>query len=237
MFVIDCRGKSVLVISDIHFPYHHPDTLPFLTAIKRRLKPEIVTSVGDEADFHGINFHDHEAELFSAGHELDLTIDKLQELHKLWQKIYFCESNHGSMLLRRLKHAGIPIRVLRDLPELYGTPKWSWHENIVLKTKLGEVLMTHGKGPALSKQNGGRSTIQGHYHGKFEIVWSKGDLAEFFSMFTGCLVNYESLAMRYGRNFVQKPILGVGWISKSGIPKLIKMNLNKRGRWTGKLEV
>lgn len=239
MFVIDARGKSVLILSDIHAPYSHPDCLPFLAAVKRRLKPDLVASVGDEADFHGINFHSKEVELFSADHELEKAAEELRKIHKLFPKVAFCESNHGSMLLRKLKHHGIPVRVLRELHEIYKTPKWSWHENLILKTKLGQIFITHGKAAssgALAKSNG-CSVIQGHFHGKFEITWHKGDMTEFFSMFVGCLVDYHSLAMRYGRNFVQKPILGVGWIGKDGMPKLIKMNLNKKGRWTGKLSI
>jgi hypothetical protein len=239
MFVIDARGKSALLLSDIHAPYSHPDFLLFLAAIKKKLKPDITLSVGDEADFHGINFHDHEAELFSADHELMAAKKELQELAKLFPKIHFCESNHGSMLLRRLKKAGVPIRVLRELSEIYETPKWSWHENLLVKTKQGDVLVTHGKsaGSGTLAKNNGCSVIQGHYHGKFEITWHKGDVKEFFSMFVGCLVDYNSLAMRYGRNFVQKPILGVGWLGKDGTPKLIKMNLDKKGRWTKKLSL
>ena len=40
--------KSILVISDQHAPYHHIDTLDFLSAIKQKYKPDCVVNIGDE---------------------------------------------------------------------------------------------------------------------------------------------------------------------------------------------
>ena len=39
--------KSILVISDQHAPYHHIDTLDFLSAIKEKYKPDCVVNIGD----------------------------------------------------------------------------------------------------------------------------------------------------------------------------------------------
>ena len=50
--------KSILVISDQHAPYHHIDTLDFLSAIKEKYKPDCVVNIGDEMDWHSISFHD-----------------------------------------------------------------------------------------------------------------------------------------------------------------------------------
>jgi len=35
-------NKRILVISDTHCPYHHPDLIPFLKAIKKKYKPDRV---------------------------------------------------------------------------------------------------------------------------------------------------------------------------------------------------
>ena len=44
--------KSVLVISDLHIPYHHPDAFKFLAALKKKYKPDLVVNIGDEIDQH-----------------------------------------------------------------------------------------------------------------------------------------------------------------------------------------
>ena len=46
------KRQCILVISDMHHPYAHPDLVPFLKAIKAKFKPTDVVCIGDEADFH-----------------------------------------------------------------------------------------------------------------------------------------------------------------------------------------
>ena len=54
-------------------------------------------------------------------------------------------------------------------------------------------------------------------------------------MIVGCLVDPESMAFAYGKNFTKNPILGVGWINELGEPTLIRMITDKHNRWIGKL--
>ena len=43
--------ESVLVISDLHIPYHHKDSFKFLQKIKKQFKPDTVINIGDLLDF------------------------------------------------------------------------------------------------------------------------------------------------------------------------------------------
>lgn len=223
MLEIDARGLRVLAVSDTHLPYSKKGYLGFLSKVNDKFKPDIVIGMGDELDFHGMNFHGHDTDLYSAGHELDRAIDELQNgLHKIFPKMYLLESNHGSMVLRRAKHHGIPIRTLKPLPDLYGTPGWSWHEHILVQTNAGPVYFCHGQSGSYGKlvKEVGASTVQGHFHGKFEITYHRSALTTRFSMFVGCLIDADSLAMAYGRNHAVKPILGSGGIDRNGHPLL-----------------
>lgn len=220
---INARGKRVLVISDLHIPYSVKGYLRFLKHLQKVFKPHLVINIGDELDYHDQSMHDSDRDLDSAGVELDKSIKELQDgLHKLFPKMYLLESNHGSMTLRRAKKHGIPIRTIRPLPELYGTPKWSWHDELILETDEGDVYLCHGKSGTYGKmsQAAGISSIQGHFHGKFEITYHRGVRDTRYNMFVGCLVDDASLAMAYGRNFTVKPILGCGGIWESGEPVL-----------------
>ena len=60
-------NRCILIISDTHCPYHHEDLIPFLTAIKKKYKPDRVVHIGDETDKHGLNFHGQDPDLPSAG--------------------------------------------------------------------------------------------------------------------------------------------------------------------------
>src|ERR1700749_1207382 len=95
------QAKSILVLSDMHHPYAHPDTVPFLKAVKAKYKPDTVVCIGDEADFHDSSFHDSDPDLDSAGVELEKAIKGLAPIYKLFPKVTVIESNHGSMVMRK----------------------------------------------------------------------------------------------------------------------------------------
>lgn len=233
---LDGTGKTILIISDLHIPYMHPDWIAFLTAIKKKYlnNRSLILNVGDELDNHGISFHPTDVDLFSAGHELSVSIEKLSHLNKLFPKMYILESNHGSLAVRRAKSDGIPLMYHKELSEVYNTPKWEWHHDIVLKTAHKyPTYLCHGK---QSKYNGlskemGMNAIQGHFHGKAEITWSLTPTMWRYNMFTGCLIDHKSMAFHYGKNHIPKPILSVGFISRDGMPHLIFMSLDKNGKW------
>jgi predicted phosphodiesterase len=46
--------KRILVISDMHIPYHHKDSIKFLKEIKKEFKPDTIINIGDSIDFHNI---------------------------------------------------------------------------------------------------------------------------------------------------------------------------------------
>ena len=234
---INAKGRSVLVISDMHVPYHHVDTVKFLTAVKEKLLSErsIIINVGDEVDGHALSFHDSISELDSAGKELEKARNYLAEISAIFPKMYICESNHGALIYRRAKHNGIPLDYIKPLSEVYGVKSWTWHDSIIVETSAGSVYVCHGKTATYGKlcKEVMMSAIQGHFHGKFEITWHRSPLGDRFNMYVGCLIDYKSMAFAYGKNHLPKPILGVGYICEDGKPFLIKMDLDKNGRWTG----
>ena len=240
MLELDGKGRTVLLISDQHAPYHHTDMLEFLRALKDRYLDDesIIINMGDEVDYHAISFHSSDVDLYSAGHELNLAIEKISHLHDIFPKMHLLESNHGSLVYRRAKADGIPIRHLKPLKELYNTPDWEWHDDILLETNHAyKTYLCHGKTGVYNKlaKEMGMNAVQGHYHGKAEITWSRTPTMWRYNMFVGCLINYKSLAFAYGKNHIPKPIISLGIIDKDGQPHLKFMDLDKNGRWTGKI--
>lgn len=230
MLKLDARGKRVLFISDTHIPYSVSGYLSFLSDLKEKFKPDIVIHGGDEVDYHAISFHKSHAELYSAGHELDKAIIELQEgLHKLFPKLYLLESNHGSLVYRRLKHEGIPIRHLKPLHELYETPLWSWHEKILLKTNSGKVLVSHGRSATAGvwSKGAGMSTVEFHYHTKFHVTHFQSEERSWFSMHCGCLADKASMAMAYANTNIAEFINGTGALRADGQPVLFPYSRKK----------
>lgn len=228
---------SILVISDMHKPYGHPDTESFLTAVKRKYGPDRVICIGDEADFHDLSFHDSDPNLQSAGFELEAAIQCLKPLYKLFPKVTVVESNHGSMVLRKAINAGMPRQVIRTYNEILQAPKgWSWIFDVIVQTRLGPVYFCHGKSasPGRLASQYGMSCVQGHYHEKAQISYISTPERLMFDAHTGCLADDKSLALGYNKVNPKRPIVSIIVIIK-GIPQIVPMILSKGGRWIGEL--
>lgn len=232
------KNDRILIISDLHAPYGHPDTVSFLTAIKKKYKPTRVILTGDEADFHAISFHDSDADLDSPSVELEKAIDALKPLYKLFPVAEVLESNHGSLVLRKALANNLSRRFFKSPGEILEAPKsWTWHFDITLKLPDGNFCYLHHSKGANVKRNSqamGMSFIQGHHHESFEISYWGNPNALLFGMTVGCLVDPKSLAMAYSKNNLRRPIIGCGIVIDSQ-PVLIPMRLNKKGRWIKKL--
>ena len=230
-------SKSILVISDMHAPYGHPDTLPFLTACKAKFKPTEVICIGDEVDFHDLSFHDSDPDLDSAGVELEKAIKALIPIYKLFPKVTVVESNHGSMVLRKALTGSIPKKAIKPYNEILDAPKgWEWVFDTKLNTPIGPVYFCHGKSGAAGRlaSQYGMSCVQGHYHEKSQITYISTPERLMFDAHTGCLADDTSLALGYNKINPKRIIVSI-LVILNGIPQIIPMILNSKGRWINKL--
>jgi predicted phosphodiesterase len=229
--------KRILVISDMHLPYQHKDSIKFLKEIKKEFKPDTITSIGDLLDQHALSFHDSSPELYSAGHELDKAKEYVKELESIFPKLIEVDSNHSSMIYRRALKHGLPRAYLKDYGDFLETKKWKWVDDLTLTMSNGQrCFFTHGRSADVLKvsQTMGMSAVQGHYHTKFVISWWANPDNLFFGMNVGCLIDQKSMAFNYAKNFRTRFIIGCGIII-NGIPRLLPMVLDKKGDWIGKI--
>lgn len=236
--VLPYDSSSILVISDQHMPYEHPDMFDFLEAIKKKYKPTMVVNIGDEVDKHALSFHDSDADLPSAGYELEMAIGKIKQMEKLFPEMILVDSNHGSLALRKFKHHGIPMKYLASQHEIYGVSQnWQWVNDLTVELPNGQdCYFCHGmvkNGIKLAAQRG-TNVVQGHYHTDFRIDYIGNPNSLLFSMQVGCLIDRHSLAFAYDKLNLNRPIIGTGMIIDSK-PVLIPMNLSQEGRWDRKL--
>ncbi len=231
------KNKRILVISDMHLPYQHKDSIKFLKEIKKQFKPDTTLSIGDLLDQHALSFHDSSPELYSAGMELDKAKEYVRELESVFPKLIEVDSNHSSMIYRRALKHGLPKAYLKDYGDFLETKKWKWVDDLTLTMSNGQrCFFTHGRSADVLKvsQSMGMSAVQGHYHTKFVIsYWANPDNL-FFGMNVGCLINQKSMAFNYAKNFRTRFIIGCGIII-DGIPRLLPMVINKKGDWIGKI--
>ncbi len=231
-------NDCILVIPDIHYPYSHPDVIPFLTAIKKKYKPTRIINLGDEVDGHAISMHDSDPDLDSAGVELSKSILMIEELGNLFPIMDLMESNHGSLVFRRAKKYGIPKHVIKSYSEmLQASLGWKWHNRLVVTLpNKQKCLFVHSLGANVLQvaQSLGMSVVEGHHHSQFEIRYYDNGESLIFGLVSACLIDDESLAYSYNKLSVKRPIMGASLIINS-LPILVPMRLNKNRRWTGEL--
>lgn len=232
------QNDIILFISDLHAPYHHKDAIAFLAAIKTKYKPTRVVCIGDEVDYHALSFHDSDPDLDCAGVELTRAQATMKQLEQLFPVMDLVHSNHGSMVYRKAKAAGMPRHVIKPYHEILGvSDKWKWHRFLTLEQNTGcPIFVCHG-----SKKNSenyskhlGCNVVQGHYHEDMRIGFTNTPKGTIWGMNLGCLIDDEELSFEYNKINPMRPTLGTGLVIK-GRPLLIPMILNDKGSWDGHL--
>tara|TARA_Y100000004_G_scaffold112964_1_gene126825 strand:+ start:1445 stop:2146 length:702 start_codon:yes stop_codon:yes gene_type:complete len=231
------KNSKVLIISDLHIPYHHKDSFNFLKEIKKEFKPDKIVNIGDSLDQHALSFHDSSPDLYSAGHELQKAKEYIKELEDIFPEVIEVDSNHSSLIYRRALKHGLPRAYLKDYGDFLETKKWKWVDDLTLTLSNNQrCFFTHGRSADILKvsQTMGMSAVQGHYHTKLLISWWANPDNLFFAMNVGCLINQKNMAFNYARNFKTRFILGCGIII-NGFPRLLPMVLDNSGSWIKKI--
>jgi hypothetical protein len=211
-----------LFIADLHAQYQHPKAFRFLRDIKKEYKLTHVASVGDLADYHATSRHPKDPDGRSAGDELKLCREALQELYSIFPKMTIAHSNHDARPYKMAYAAGLSNEFLRSYNEILKVgPGWEWKYDFV----LNDVYVNHGEGAdaiVMSKRLG-CNVVQGHRHSKGYIQhWSGPTGRTHWAGQTGCLVDPDSYAMAYGKTSLDKPVLG-SIVVVDGLPEYLRL--------------
>lgn len=232
------ENSRILVIPDMHMPYCHPDTWKFLAAVKKKYKPDRVVCLGDEVDHHALSYHEKDPDLDSAGIELEKAVKFLKPIYKLFPEVDVLESNHGSLVYRKAKTAGIPRRLIVPYREQIEAPKgWKWHFDLKIQMSNGQwVYFHHGKSakPIELSREEGMCSVEGHYHTKFHVTTWRNSKRLMWGAHAGYLADHDSLAQAYAKNNLKRGVVGC-IVILSGWARLVPMPLRKDGRWIGEV--
>lgn len=227
-------NSRILLISDMHIPYHHQDLIAFLKHLKAKYNPTRVICLGDELDKHALSYHDSDPDLPSAGDELRKSLPVVEELFKLFPKMDIIESNHGSLVWRKAKTFGIPKHYIKSYNDVLGVDEgWKWSFDLTLTLPNGQkCYIHHGKTSNVIQlsQQMGMCAVQGHYHESFKIDYWGNPTGLYWGMQCGCLIDDDALAFNYNNVNIKRPIIGTGLIIDS-MPILEPMILDSSGRW------
>lgn len=229
--------KTIIVISDMHIPYHHPDSLKFLAAAKKKYKPDLVICIGDLGEFHDISFHPSDPDMDSAGRELIALRKYAKQLEKIFPKMIIVGSNHGDLPLRVAFDAGLPKDLIRPFNDIYQVGKgWQFVDDLTLVEGSEILYFAHflGANVANAVAQRGVCVITGHTHTNFSISYVSTPRNLLWGMSVGCSIDKRSLAFAYNKLDLKRPIIGHGLIRK-GVPSLLPILLNAKHKWMGQM--
>lgn len=215
--------RRILVIADLHLPFEHKDYLQFCKQLKAHYKPDGVIFIGDIIDNHYTSFHSSNPDGMSAGDELKLCIERVEEWHRAFPNALVMIGNHDARVLRLAKDSKISECWIRDYEEVLNTPTWKFMEEVI----IDDVLYVHGSSGDAYKVATNRmiSTVQGHYHTKMGIQYINNGI---WGMQVGCGINHNSYAMAYAKGHSKEQLLGAGMV-ENGVPTVIPF-YTKRAR-------
>jgi hypothetical protein len=234
----DKRADSVvLAIPDMHHPFCHPDALPFLLALRDRVKPTAIVCLGDEIDAHALSKYPKNPDGLSAGQEFSKAREALYPFYKAFPEVLVCESNHTVRGHKKGYEAGLPASFLHTIATVLDAPEgWRWAN----RHEVDGVLYIHGD----SGRSGQyahihytkafkKSVVIGHMHSYAGVNYE----GAVFGMNAGCLINSEAYCFAYAKNFPVPVSLGAGVVYDGKIAVFVPMITDSHGRWLGKLSV
>lgn len=227
--------QNTLVISDLHLPYQHVDALDFIREAKYVYSLDEAKCTGDITDQHAGSFHELEYGVLSAKEEHERAYASIQELNEIYPSLTVVVGNHDAITRRKAKAAGIPLDHLKDYNTLYDVD-WTWTDRDFFRiNKDTECLLVHTMSTSTLNNAARHShcSIQGHHHSNFGIEYFADTNMLRWSMTAGCLIDLHHPAFNYASGATMKrPILGMSAIIDD-MPRLLPMNLTKKGRWDG----
>lgn len=225
----------VLACPDLHAPFQHPDSIPFLKAVKARFKPNTYVFLGDECDFAAFSSYDHDPDGMSPGKELEAAIEALIPFYREFPDAMVCESNHTVRPLKLGFKAGLPAAFLPTYSTMLNAPDgWRWQQY----WNVDGVRYHHGDSgrsgqfaPAAYLKAFKQSHVHGHLHSHASVLW-KGP---YFGVNAGCLIDPTAYAFKYARNHAIPVNLGCALIFNGQSAHFLPLHQDRHGRWTGKL--
>lgn len=142
------RLSPVLIVPDLHAPFHNVAAWELMLDVARDLRPETVVVIGDFLDCYAVSAHSKDPRRKATlTDEVEVGKALRQQLDDLKARRYiFCEGNHCDRLRRYLWDKAPELYGCVSIPTLLELgPKWEFVE-YRNHTKRGAVHYTHDVG-------------------------------------------------------------------------------------------
>jgi hypothetical protein len=226
--------SRVLIIGDTHCPVMLDGYVEFLQETYERFSCNRVVHIGDAVDWAAISYHRTPLTSLTPMQEFEQAKTQLHTIRDAFPVLQITLGNHGDLPWRRAEDVGIFPELLKDPAALWETPGWEYrprHDDL----EIDGVIYRHGdkaKGGKTAALNNAltefRSVVQGHFHAQLGVWYHANHNVRVFGMQVGCGVDSHSDAMKYGRVYAQKPIVGCGVVLEGQEAHAVPMDLGSR---------
>lgn len=219
---------NIIIIGDTHLPAVKRGYLDFCVDTQKEYKCGTIVHIGDIVDNHSITYHEHDPDLWSPAGEMKRADRLLKGWFKAFPKLLLCRGNHDAMVDRKGRTVGLPKRVFLPFRDIWNLPK-TWVDGF--EFTLHGILFKHsgfgGKNAHLRTAIAARqSVVMGHLHSLLGVEWSVSTKDKVFGMSVGCGIDWKHKAFLYGKDSINKPVVGCGVILDRGkLPFVIPMKL------------
>ncbi len=222
------NNEIVLALGDNHSPYHHRDTLDFISDTVNHYKPDRIVHMGDLADVYSVSSYPKDL------HHKDTWTDELKgirkfvnELSKIIPSLELLSSNHDDRPYKASRIAGVPREFLVPYMDVIGAPSgWRLKKElkITVDSDRSHWLFAHTiSGGAFSAAKIlNKNVVLGHSHTKFGATAFNNGSKVLYGVDVGCLISDKGSPFAYNRTQLGRPIRGCVVII-SGVPTLIPM--------------
>lgn len=205
-----------LFIPDTHLGFCNMDLLHEVYKFNQKFKANEVYQLGDFVDFYSFSTFIKQPDAPSPAEEFKRTKSQVAQFCKWFPKTKILMGNHEKRIFKRAAEVGISRFWLRNILEvLEATKGVTYHDRDYLDID-DKTVIVHGH---LSSQNAKKThmdfyrknTVHGHIHNQLGIEFNARSRDKIWGMSCSCIVDKDSVAMRYSEQDYKNIICGFGY--------------------------
>ncbi len=171
--------------------------------------------MGDFVDFYGFSKFIKSPDAMSTSDELKEARKQAKWIAKWFPQMTILMGNHEKRLYKRATEAGIPSALLKSLEAVLELPsglKYTTKDYV----QVGNTVVTHGHLTSANARKAhmdfyGKNVVFGHLHNQLGVEYNARTEKKIWGMSTSCIVDTDSIAMRYQVQDWKNIICGFGY--------------------------
>lgn len=166
------QPPRIVVLGDLHAPFHHHGALNFALQVIKQIKPNYVIQIGDLYDFYSFGRFPRSLNIITPKDEIDrgrlACEDMWHRIHRIAPraKKFQLKGNHDERPIKKLFIQAPELESIISVRDLFEFPSVETINSERDELFIGKICFMHGFRSKLGDhaKNNGRSTVCGHSH-------------------------------------------------------------------------